>query len=485
VPSASPSAGFAPAPRHESVRGAPPSARAAESPFEDLLAATGDSVTPPEARAEAPAPSKRPDEAQPKPGVDAQPSSASVAEAPANETPPPRTSSAEERDQAATEVPAESGPVSRPETNECAPATDAVAAEVAVAGVVSAMAATIPTATAFAADTSLSNAVPVDVEAIAANDPITQATAGAAGASDDLAGVGQTAEAPKSGAAANPQEILGAKGGATETSDAQTATVTPADSGAADTEPAPAKHLHSKLADKDKTASAANADEGAGESAAPKGATSSLKPASSEASTPQTHHAHAAPPADPASQPADPRALPAPPNEAAIAVSQVPTPAHVASPWIGTSAAAVATSAPVPLTGVAVEIATRALEGKHRFEIRLDPPELGRIDVRLDVGRDGQVTSRLIVERAETLDLLRRDAPALERALQSAGLRTNDSGLEFSLRDQSGGGYRSRGDDVPHPHLLIVPDEDVAVREAVRRAYGVLRGFGGGVDIRV
>jgi hypothetical protein len=139
----------------------------------------------------------------------------------------------------------------------------------------------------------------------------------------------------------------------------------------------------------------------------------------------------------------------------------------------------------VPLTGVAVEIATRALEGKHRFEIRLDPPELGRIDVRLDVGRDGQVTSRLIVERAETLDLLRRDAPALERALQSAGLRTNDSGLEFSLRDQSGGGYRPRGDDMPHPHLLIVPDEDVAVREAVRRAYGVLRGFGAGVDIRV
>jgi hypothetical protein len=32
---------------------------------------------------------------------------------------------------------------------------------------------------------------------------------------------------------------------------------------------------------------------------------------------------------------------------------------------------------------------------------------------------------------------------------------------------------------------LIVPDEDVAVREAVRRAYGVLRGFGAGVDIRV
>ena len=46
------------------------------------------------------------------------------------------------------------------------------------------------------------------------------------------------------------------------------------------------------------------------------------------------------------------------------------------------------------------------------------------------------MTSRLIVERAETLDLLRRDAPQLERALQHAGLNT-EGGLQFSLRDQS------------------------------------------------
>jgi flagellar hook-length control protein FliK len=138
----------------------------------------------------------------------------------------------------------------------------------------------------------------------------------------------------------------------------------------------------------------------------------------------------------------------------------------------------------VPLAGLAVEIAARALEGKRRFEIRLDPPELGRIDVRLDVGRDGQVTSRLVVERAETLDLLRRDAPALERALHSAGLRTGESGLEFSLRDQSGG-HRPAPAYLPRPNVLIVPDADVAVREAVLRGHGVLRGLGRGIDIRV
>ena len=38
----------------------------------------------------------------------------------------------------------------------------------------------------------------------------------------------------------------------------------------------------------------------------------------------------------------------------------------------------------VPIAGLAIEIAGKALAGKNRFEIRLDPPELGRIDVRLD-----------------------------------------------------------------------------------------------------
>ena len=84
-----------------------------------------------------------------------------------------------------------------------------------------------------------------------------------------------------------------------------------------------------------------------------------------------------------------------------------------------------------------------AQAGKNHFEIRLDPPELGRIEVRLDVDRDGHVTSRLIADRSDTLDLLRRDASGLERALQDAGLKTADNGLQFSLRDQTMGREQS------------------------------------------
>lgn len=138
----------------------------------------------------------------------------------------------------------------------------------------------------------------------------------------------------------------------------------------------------------------------------------------------------------------------------------------------------------VPVAGLAVEIVARAQEGSRRFEIRLDPPELGRIDVRLDVDQTGKVSSRLVVERSETLDFLRRDAHQLERALQNAGLNT-EGGLEFSLRDQSFANRDQSPRDGANPSRLIIPEDESVAAEAARRGYGRMIGLGGGVDIRV
>jgi flagellar hook-length control protein FliK len=147
------------------------------------------------------------------------------------------------------------------------------------------------------------------------------------------------------------------------------------------------------------------------------------------------------------------------------------------------NASAQTQAALVPVAGLAVEIATQAHAGKNHFEIRLDPPELGRIDVRLHVDRDGNVSSRLVVDRADTLDLLKRDAQSLERALQQAGLKTSDNALEFSLRQQQ----TFARDDTPMQTAaqLVVPDDDPAPLEALRQGYGRLLGLGGGLDIRV
>lgn len=86
------------------------------------------------------------------------------------------------------------------------------------------------------------------------------------------------------------------------------------------------------------------------------------------------------------------------------------------------------------LPQIAFELGRQVTEGNTRFQIRLDPPELGRIDVRLDIDQSGQVNARLTVEKAETLDLMQRDQRGLERALQQAGLDAGKTNLEFSLK---------------------------------------------------
>jgi flagellar hook-length control protein FliK len=140
----------------------------------------------------------------------------------------------------------------------------------------------------------------------------------------------------------------------------------------------------------------------------------------------------------------------------------------------------------VPLAGIPIAIVARAEAGERRFEIRLDPPDLGRIEVQLSVDSSGRATSHLVVDRADTLDLLRRDAPALERALQSAGLTTDDASLQFSLRDQSFAG-RNQGSPAPvaPPAPAAVAEGDVAPIDAALRRYGPPTGLGGGIDIRV
>lgn len=161
------------------------------------------------------------------------------------------------------------------------------------------------------------------------------------------------------------------------------------------------------------------------------------------------------------------------------------TPAHATGATAATlQASPVSTAQAVPVNAIAIEIAGQAKAGNSRFEIRLDPPELGRIDVRLDVDRDGNVTSRLVIERADTYDLLRRDQSTLERALQQAGLKTSDNALEFSLRDQGFAQQQRQNDDTPRGVRALVAESDVMPSEAAN-GYARLLGGRSGVDIRV
>jgi flagellar hook-length control protein FliK len=137
------------------------------------------------------------------------------------------------------------------------------------------------------------------------------------------------------------------------------------------------------------------------------------------------------------------------------------------------------------LGGLALEIAASARSGKSRFEIRLDPADLGRIDVRIDVDRNGQITSHLRVEKPETLSMLRQDAPQLQRQLDDAGFKTGNGGLQFSLRDQSSSGQNNGNETGRNAQRLAISDEDTVPPAVAGRTYGRMLGSSSGVDIRV
>jgi hypothetical protein len=86
------------------------------------------------------------------------------------------------------------------------------------------------------------------------------------------------------------------------------------------------------------------------------------------------------------------------------------------------------------LPQLAFEMVRQFHQGQSRFTVRLDPPELGRVDVRMHVDASGNINARLTVERSETLDMFQRDQKTLERALTQAGLDSSKTNLEFALK---------------------------------------------------
>ena len=119
---------------------------------------------------------------------------------------------------------------------------------------------------------------------------------------------------------------------------------------------------------------------------------------------------------------------------------------------------------PKPVEQVAVQIKKAIGSGADKISIRLQPAQLGKVEIQLEIGKDGMITAAISAERPETLEMLQRDSKALERALQDAGLRTNSDSLSFSLRNDNakhGEEAKDRGDDHggPSSDRAAGPDE--------------------------
>jgi len=202
---------------------------------------------------------------------------------------------------------------------------------------------------------------------------------------------------------------------------------------------------------------------------------------------PPQHHA-TPPPSD-----AELAAKPMPPSPQAL--QPMPAPAAALAPAqpqafaLDTAAATqpqntAADGNAVTIPDLAAVIAVRAQAGARSFEIRLDPAELGRIEVHLDLDRS-KADATILVHRPETLALLVSDSRNLERALHDAGIDASNLSLNFALkgdgRQGDGGGASSRA------RTRSLPDAVVARSEATNASIASLNSGSSSnrLDIRV
>lgn len=176
---------------------------------------------------------------------------------------------------------------------------------------------------------------------------------------------------------------------------------------------------------------------------------------------PSVHEQPAQPQTAPEQQPAQAA------TTVAVSAHATPAPAHIASTPVPAHTATPAEPEPQPnLKALAAQIVAKAAPGGTKtFEIRLDPPELGRVEVHLTVSHDGKAEATLTAERPETVALLQRDSQNLERTLKDAGLDVSNSSLNFSLKGEQQG--QGDGGGASKAHTRSLSDAVVARSEAV------------------
>ncbi len=138
-----------------------------------------------------------------------------------------------------------------------------------------------------------------------------------------------------------------------------------------------------------------------------------------------------------------------------------------------------------PHEQVAVNIRKAVDEGMDRISIHLNPADLGRIDIKIDMRADGTLRAAFAADRQQTLDLLKGDSRQLETALSDAGLRADAGGLNFSLRGdnrENAQAFRDMGSQYANKRGDDLPADDPAAPVAAT-TYASRRAGNGRVDL--
>ena len=186
--------------------------------------------------------------------------------------------------------------------------------------------------------------------------------------------------------------------------------------------------------------------------AMPSSASVPVEPSANPSAAVATDHSGAPVPPEPTALTASPAVLPADPRGGADAVAGradtgIPGPPVAAAPTAGPGASPPAQPAspaasvsqlfvhPAQLARDVGRIVARQLAaGGDGLLIRLDPEQLGRIDIRMSFNEAGNLRAVMGAETSQVLDLLRRDSADLGRAMADAGVSADSQSFRFEGR---------------------------------------------------
>lgn len=141
---------------------------------------------------------------------------------------------------------------------------------------------------------------------------------------------------------------------------------------------------------------------------------------------------------------------------------------------------------------VVAQISERLLQkfdgGSTRFEIRLDPAELGEVDVRVEVSRDGKVQAVLAARDPAAVDAIHRGLKSLENALAQAGLDLGENGVRVEL-DQKQNSASFAGNEAGSdkgPSASANTESEILTAEADQSEHPLMQTWSGQrLDVRV
>lgn len=142
----------------------------------------------------------------------------------------------------------------------------------------------------------------------------------------------------------------------------------------------------------------------------------------------------------------------------------------------------------VPLDHVQFKIMKAIEEGTRTIELQLHPEALGKIGVNIEIHADGTTHLQILAEKADTLELLKRDATNLEQALQEAGLKAEAGGLQFGLQEGNSGQQQQQQPKFLYPNSLsgtdIALSYPIEEQQLIQEYFGEIK-MNDRLDVRV